>query len=209
LFIAERWQRPTWLAIGSAVSVILLLSILVAEYDAPTRLDRTADRLAWSTLDNPVFDRIDVYFQQLGDLSHLVVLVAVVTLALLAARWWSAALLVVLSTVLATAVTKLVLKPLVGRHYDDVLSFPSTHVTSVAAVALAVAVVMLSGRGPRRVWVQVSVACIAVATAVTSSVAVVAERTHYTTDTIAGWCVAVAVVLAVALTIDRVNVRRA
>lgn len=62
MFIAVRWQRPTWLAIGSAVSVILLLSILVAGYDAPTRLDRTADRLAWSTLENPVFDRTDVYF---------------------------------------------------------------------------------------------------------------------------------------------------
>lgn len=48
---------------------------------------------------------------------------------------------------------------------------------------------------------------LAVAVALTSTVAVVAEQTHYTTDAVAGWCIATAVVLGVALTIDRIAER--
>lgn len=204
MFIATRWKTPAALIIALSAVLTIALGLMAAGYDRPTALDRVVDPLAQSTLENPLFDRTDVYFQQLGDVSHLAVLVAGVVLVLLVLRQWPAAVLVVVSTGVAIVATKFVLKPLVDRHYyDGVLSFPSTHVASVASVMLAIAVTVLSAGRPG-LPLRLLAAVLAVAVALTSAVAVVAEQTHYTTDAVAGWSVATAVVLGVALAIDRI-----
>lgn len=200
MLIAARYRWPALFVIALSFVVTVVLGFVVAGGRRPVAVDRVLDRLAASTLENRVFDRIDVYFQQLGDVTHLLVLLAVVVLALLAARRRSGAVLVLVSTVAAIVLTKFVLKPLVQRRYDGVLSFPSTHIASVAAVGIAVAVVILAGSW----WlvVRLLLAAVPLAVALTSAVAVVAERTHYSTDAIAGWCIATAVVLGSALVID-------
>lgn len=89
------------------------------------------------------------------------------------------------------------LKPLVGRTINDgFLSFPSGHTASATAYALVVT--MVAGR---RLWV---VLLVALAAAVVMAWAQVLLNAHYPTDTLGGFCAALAVVPVVAWALDRV-----
>ncbi len=76
---------------------------------------------------------------------------------------------------LAAVLVELALKPLVGRHFEGVLSYPSGNVTNVAAVAAA----------------------LALAATVAMAVAVTGLRWHYPTDALGGAVFGVGVVLLV------------
>ncbi len=80
---------------------------------------------------------------------------------------------------LAAVLVELALKPLVGRHFEGVLSYPSGNVTNVAAVATA-----LTLAAPGR-WRLVAVVLGAAAT-VAMAVAVTGLRWHYPTDALGG-----------------------
>lgn len=100
----------------------------------------------------------------------------------------------------AAVVVTTVMKPLVGRTINDgFLSFPSGHTASAAAFALVVT--MVAGR----VWVMTLVTVLAAAAMAWAQVLL---NAHYPTDTIGGFCAALAVVPAVAWTIDRIADRR-
>jgi len=90
--------------------------------------------------------------------------------------------------VLAVAVSDWVMKPVVGRTFADVVSFPSGTVTVVAAIA---AVALLATPDP---WRSV-VAAVGGTVTVLECVAVVALRWHYPTDAAAGLALGVSVVL--------------
>jgi membrane-associated phospholipid phosphatase len=98
----------------------------------------------------------------------------------------SVALLV--GPVLAVAVCDWVLKPVVGRTFADVVSFPSGTVTAVAAVAT---VGLLATPDP---WRSV-IAALGGTVTVLACVAVTALRWHYPTDALAGLAVGAGVVL--------------
>lgn len=201
--VAARMRRPALVVIAVAVALTAVLAVRYAGERHPGRIDATLDGLAARALHNEFFDSVDKYFIKLGDPQWLVLLVVAVAAL---ARRLTAMLLVVLATVVAVGMAKLVLKPLVGRQIGEVLSFPSTHVTSTATVAVAVAVILLTARWPQRLGLRIAASFLPLAVAATVTLAVVAERTHYTTDTAASWCVAIAVVLSTALVIDTVIV---
>ena len=90
----------------------------------------------------------------------------------------------------AAVLVEFVLKPLVGRHFEGVLTYPSGTVTDVAAVATAWVVAV-----PRRAKPVVVVAG-AVVVALTV-VAVIGLRWHYPTDALGGIVLAVGTVLLV------------
>jgi undecaprenyl-diphosphatase len=128
-------------------------------------------------------------------------LVAVLTVVLAARRSWHAAALATLGPGLALLVTE-VGKRVVGRSLDGMLAFPSGHTTGVASVVAMIAVLRISRAGHvRRAAVLGLVAVTLAAAAI--GLAMVTLRFHYATDVIAGYCVGVAVPLAVALAIDR------
>ena len=92
------------------------------------------------------------------------------------------------------------MKPLVGRTINDgFLSFPSGHTASATAFALVVT--MVAGR----VWVMALVTVLAAAAMAWAQVLL---NAHYPTDTIGGFCAALAVVPAVAWVVDRVADRQ-
>ncbi len=91
---------------------------------------------------------------------------------------------------LAAVLVELALKPLVGRHFEGVLSYPSGNVTNVAAVATA-----LTLAAPGR-WRLVAVVLGAAAT-VAMAVAVTGLRWHYPTDALGGVVFGAGVVLLV------------
>jgi undecaprenyl-diphosphatase len=107
-----------------------------------------------------------------------------------------AALLAVCGPVAVVAVTT-GMKPLVGRTINDgFLSFPSGHTATAAAFALVATV------WAGRLWVTALVTVVAAGVMAWSQVAL---NAHYPTDTVGGFCAALAVVPAVAWVIDRVS----
>jgi membrane-associated phospholipid phosphatase len=96
------------------------------------------------------------------------------------------------------------LKPLVGRTINDgFLSYPSGHTATATAFAL-VAVFFVIGRRGGAYWLL----GIPLLAAIAMAWAQVLLNAHYPTDTLGGFCSAVAVVPVVAWAIDRVWDRR-
>ncbi len=91
---------------------------------------------------------------------------------------------------LAAVLVELAAKPLVGRHFEGVLSYPSGNVTNVAAVSTALVLA-----APPRFRALVVVLGAAATTAMT--VAVIGLRWHLPTDALAGAALGVGVVLLV------------
>ena len=99
-------------------------------------------------------------------------------------------------------ITEVILKPLVGRLLYGHLSFPSGHTSAVAAIAIATAILLLGWQRPHRVALRLMASLAAVVVSVSVAVALIAQHVHYTTDTVAGGCVAVVTVLGLAVTLD-------
>jgi membrane-associated phospholipid phosphatase len=100
----------------------------------------------------------------------------------------------------ASVVVTTGMKPLVGRTINDgFLSFPSGHTASATAFALVATLVA------GRLWLTAVVTVLAAAAMAWAQVLL---NAHYPTDTIGGFCAALAVVPAVAWTIDRFAARR-
>lgn len=208
LLIVPGLRNGALIAISLATLVTVVLAVRFAGQDSPGRFDRAVDDLMALSLRNELFNSIDTYFLQLGDAKKLITLVFVVALAAALANRLDGALLVIIGTVAAAVLGKLVIKPVVGRHYGDVLSYPSTHVSTMATVAITSVIMILGARRPMSLALRLLACVIPLAVALTASVAIVAERTHYTTDAIGGWCLAVVTALTTALAIDMVSAAR-
>jgi undecaprenyl-diphosphatase len=131
---------------------------------------------------------------------------AAALVSLLRRRWERAAF-----AVLGPGVTMLVTevgKGLVGRLHQGAPSLPSGHTAAVTSGALVVAL-LLVGRWRAHAVPAAAVGALAV-TAVAAGVAfsLVVLGWHYATDTAAGFCVAVAATLGVALAVDAYTARR-
>ena len=144
----------------------------------------------------------------LGDPPTVVVICAALAVLLFFAGRRRAAALMVLGPAAAAGFTEFVLKPLIDRRMNDSLSFPSGHTTGAVSLAVVVVVVLVGPSRPR--WpgiVRWTASGLALLEAVAVATALVGSGYHYATDTLGGFCVAVGVVLSVALAIDAVCVR--
>jgi membrane-associated phospholipid phosphatase len=80
----------------------------------------------------------------------------------------------------------------------------------VASLAIATSLLLITAQRSRSTAVRLLASLTAVLVAASVAIALVARHVHYATDTLAGFCVAVATVLALALTLDfvaRIRVR--
>lgn len=128
---------------------------------------------------------------------------AAVALACVLRRWFEGAALVAISVPLATAVTELLLKPLIGgTSWGN--PFPSGHVTSVFALATALAV--LFARVPRRPHLALAFAAFLLASAV--AIGVIGASMHHFSDTIGGAAVGIGTVLLTVLILDLLFITR-
>jgi membrane-associated phospholipid phosphatase len=193
-------RGPAVAVIVLAITVIAILGMRYADQDMPGRVDRILDAVIRNRLRGG--QPITSVLVRLGNPATAAILVAAVAGAAAAARRWSGVLLAIIGTLTAVTVTELILKPLIGRLRFGELSFPSGHTTAVAAVAIAAAVLIGSAQWPRSIALRVLAAVVAVAVAVGVAMSLVAQHVHYLTDTVGGYCVAVATVLAVALGLD-------
>lgn len=146
----------------------------------------------------------------LGDPPTIVVLCLVLAVLFFFAGRRKAAILAVLGPAVAAGFTEFALKPLIGRRMHDELSFPSGHTTGAVSVAVVVMVLLLGpSRPPWPAVVRWTASGLALLEGVAVATALVGSGYHYATDTLGGFCVAVGVVLSVALAIDAVGARHA
>jgi membrane-associated phospholipid phosphatase len=188
----------TVLAVPAALAVVVL-GVLFAGEHTGAAVDRAlAPWLASSTAANwSLAEAIDFA----GEPAGLAVLVAVLagTAWLLGRR--RVAALVVLGTGLSITATSAI-KPLAGRTIHEVyLSYPSGHTASATALAMIAVMLCWHRLGPVTAFALLLLAAlVAGAAAAWAQAGLVA---HYPTDTLGGWCTALAVVPATARLIDR------
>lgn len=195
---------------GTAVAAVAALGFaaLAIRYRAGSRpgaLDAQLMGRLGSAL--RAYHRVVDVVVHLGD--PLPVLLIALVLAAFAARARNARLVVL--AVLAPLLTGLLTtaaKVLVGRTLDGDLSLPSGHTAAVTCLAVVGALVHLSRRHRAPVAPAADLLLVTVLAAVTGA-ALVGARVHYATDTIAGYCAALATTLALARLLDALGERRA
>lgn len=161
----------------------LIAGVVVHRTRGPNGLDR------WGfSLLEPSQSSLLVRITELGDLPVLVagsVLAALVVVHRDRLRAASC----LCGPALATVLVEWVIKPLVGRRYLGVLTFPSGSVTTVAALSAAWVLAVPAWLR----WVAVAAGSVVV---VAMTVAVVALRWHYLSDALGGAAFGVGTVLA-------------
>lgn len=191
-------------AIGS-LAVLSVLALLLEGTTAPGSVDSALARTAtaWFGSIGSVLDVVD----DAGDAGASVVLCAAIAAVLLAVGQRRLALLAMVGPAVAGAGV-LVLKPVVARTLRGIPSFPSGHVTGIAAVTLVLALVALHCGRPDRRASPVVAGMVVMLAAVLMGVAVVVGGVHWPSDVLGGLCTAVSGVLGTALLLDTVAARR-
>ncbi len=185
-----------------SAAVVVVLGVLYAGAAEGTAFDVSV-RGALLDLHSPwrqIALIIDYTGEPVG--STLVLVTLVVTFVRMGHR--RGAVLAVAGTGVAVLATT-ALKPLVDRTINDgFLSFPSGHTASATAYAFAVAFVLAQRRRLGGTAAAVLVAAVTVPTAAAMAWSQVLLNAHYPTDTIGGFCTALAVVPPTAWAVDRI-----
>ncbi|MGB7050092.1 MAG: hypothetical protein WBG41_00830 [Acidimicrobiales bacterium] len=183
---ARRRPGAVETAAGAALlGVSVLGAALAAAHPAANAFDRWGFDTIGATPGSSVLGRIT----DIG--SPVVLVVATVAAGLVALRHDRVRAVACLSGPAAVAVlVELVLKPVVGRHFEGVLSYPSGNVADVAAVATAWTLAVT----PR---FRLLMAAVGAASTLAMADAVIGLRWHYPSDALGGLVLGVAVVIFV------------
>lgn len=200
-------RGPLTLVAVVAVAFGVTLAVVYSGTGAPGRLDRRA------------YAAVDRFVPGQGSVIHGVDIIgspvgAAVAVSMLATVCWilGRRRLTLLAPVsmAAAAVTTTAAKPLVGRTiHGDALSYPSGHTASAAVLAVVTMVLLVDVLDPGAL---LGTLLFTIGTTTTTAVMAfdqVASRAHYPTDTVGGFCTALAVVPAAGYTIDRIAEHRA
>jgi membrane-associated phospholipid phosphatase len=195
---------PALRAPAAAVSVLALLvfGFFAARYaddSSAGRLDRRVQRLIGGSRDGlSLSDAVLL----LGNPVTVVVLAVLLAALALALGHRRLAVVAIVGPGL-TGVATTTLKPVIGRTIQGGFAFPSGHTGGATALGVVAALLLIAAL---RTATGTSALLLSAGALVSGGVmgfALVANRIHYATDTVGGFCVAVAVVLTSALVIER------
>jgi membrane-associated phospholipid phosphatase len=173
-----------------------MAAVAIALHTGPNPVDQGGFSLVPRNADSSIL----IWISKLG--RPLILVLGTLTAVLVAARRDRARALACLGgPFLANLLVELAFKPLVGRRFEEVLSFPSGNVADVAAVATAWVLAVPRRGKPLAVLVG------AVATGA-MTMAVVGLRWHYPTDALAGAAFGIGMVLTVDGVLHLPEVRR-
>jgi membrane-associated phospholipid phosphatase len=191
-------RRP---AGGVAVVALLVFGVLAARYGggASARwIDHRMQQVFDASGPARAISDLVIFFG--GALSVVVLAVLLAGLALTLGHRRLAVL-----TIMGPGLTGLatvLLKPLIGRTFNGEFAFPSGHAGGATALGLVATLLLIGVLRTRLRTSAVLLAAGAVLSGGTMAVALIVSRDHYPTDTIGGFCIAIAVVLASALIIE-------
>jgi membrane-associated phospholipid phosphatase len=193
-------RAAAWVAAVAAVAV----GALGVRYEGLSRsshTDRVLDRAVQSSV--PDKERLFSLIHYLGDPRSVIVLAGLLAVLAFVLSRRRLALLAVLGPGL-TGVATTVLKPVFDRTLGGAPAYPSGHTAALTALAMVTALLLVSLIRVGTVWKAVLVGLAALGAGLAMAVTLTVLDIHYPTDTIGGFGTAVAVVLAVALVLDRV-----
>lgn len=205
------WSVRGSLAVVSALSAVVtvVLAVLGAGQSEASAVDRWALAVIAPSVPEPKADFTPAWFvSTAGD-----PLVAAVLMVLLSAACWRLgrkrlAALAVAATVVNGVVTT-GLKPLIGRTINgDHLSYPSGHTAWLTAMGIVAGLLLADLRHAGRAVTLAWVLGLALVGGAVMGWAQTGTIVHYATDTVGGFCAALALVPAAAWLIDRVADRR-
>lgn len=182
-----------------AALVVIALGVAFAGMSGGGAFDRWLQ--PWLTSSTTAWHPLALTIDFCGEPVGLAVLVVVLTGLSLWLRRPRMAVLVLVGTGLAITATT-VIKPFAGRTiHETFLSYPSGHTASATALSMAAVFLVWHRLRPAAAFaLLMGVALVVGAAAAWAQAGLVA---HYPTDTIGGWCTALAVVPATAWLIDR------
>jgi undecaprenyl-diphosphatase len=178
---------------------LAMLSVRYAGVEGPGWLDTHIDAIIRDSL-SPYQTSLRRFVGIAGPLAVITVSTVIILadLALLRGRLAVVALVGPALTGLVT----MTLQPAIGRTLDGDYALPSGHTAGATAAATVTALfaVSLAGRRLRLVGLLGATGVLLVGAAM--GVALVVNGLHFITDTVAGFCTAVAVVLGTAVAVD-------
>jgi membrane-associated phospholipid phosphatase len=196
-----------WLTAGSA-TLVAALGVLFAGQSTADGFDRAIDTPVIGWLSGQPDLRLWLAWP--GTIEPAAALVVLTAAACLRAGRLNGALLAVTAVPIAVGLDEALLKPLIRRTYLGNLAYPSGHVTTVAALAATLSVLLLipppagtgtGAAGTRLLRILLPAAAWAVTVVV--AVAVISLRWHYVTDTLAGAAVGTGTAALLGLILDR------
>ena len=198
-------RPPAAVLLAACVAVTAVLGLRIFGRGLPRWLDAAFDPRIQAGLNR--FPSLLNRLPDVGTLEPVALMTLALVLACLATRRWTGAMLAAGAVPVATGLTEYVLKPYVGHAIGQ--SFPSGHATSMFALAVICAVLLVEP--PRRQLpgaVRLLLVILALLLAAAVAAAMVAIGAHNFTDVVGGAAVGTAVVLACALTLDLIASRR-
>jgi len=190
-------------AVAAAV-VAVVLGIVFSGQTTGTVLDESVYQAIRGSIEPSFFYAVAWVVGSAGDPAGAALIVVVLGVVFLRSGQTRLAILVVAGPVVTGVVTTLA-KPVASRFINgDYLSYPSGHTAFVTSAGLMIGLFLTTRRGLGRVGGTAVALGLALVCAATMSWSQTANRVHYLTDTIGGFCVAVALVTATAAVLDAV-----
>jgi membrane-associated phospholipid phosphatase len=192
-------RRPVAVVAVVAALVVVALGVLYHDTSSGGAFDRWLQ--PWLDRSTEAWHPVALAIDFCGEPVGLAALVVVLTGLSLWLRRPRMAVLVLVGTGLSITATT-VIKEFAGRTiHETFLSYPSGHTASATALSMAAVMLVWHRLRPAAAFaLLMGVALVVGAAAAWAQAGLVA---HYPTDTIGGWCTALAVVPATAWLIDR------
>jgi membrane-associated phospholipid phosphatase len=199
--VPDPLRRPITIMVGICTLGLAALVAAYAGVEGPGVLDTTVDRLVQEN-----FEQHRAFMRRLvkiGSPRWLPVLVGFLVLTSLVLSRPRIAF-VTAAGVGLTVLAASVLQPTVGRTLEGNFALPSGHTSGAVAISAAASLLLIS---VSRAWlpaVAVASALVVLGMSLVVAAGLIVNGLHYTTDTVAGFCTAVAIVYGLALLVDRV-----
>jgi membrane-associated phospholipid phosphatase len=193
-------RRPAAMAALAATVVLAVFAARYANGASPRWFDVQAESVIAAV---PRSGRLWGMVLSLGNPPQAVVVAVVLAAVAQVFGRNRLALLAIAGPALTGAATS-ALKPLVGRILNGDLTYPSGHAAAATSFGLATALLLISVLHLGRTSAALILAAGASLAGSTMATALIVRGWHYPTDTIGGFCTAIAVVLGTALLIDQV-----
>lgn len=197
------WARRP--AVGLVIVCAVVVAVGVALYHGQRRagaVDSAVGDWLFTILGR---DRLLLYdLLHVADLPVVVTVLAVVVVTAVLRRRFDIAALATIAPLATILLTEVVLKPLVGRRYNKVLSYPSGHTVGTVSECAVLGVILLGATG-LTLALRVALGVLLAAVSGIVVLALMVDDYHYFTDTVAGTCLSVGVVTLVALGIEGVT----
>ncbi len=198
--VVDPIRRPVAVVVISCLFGLLALAVRYAGTDKPGVFDARADAIIYAAF-APHRGALLRWLVPLGNPRSVAAAAVLLALMSLGAGRRRLSFVAVVGPG-ATGVATAALQPAIGRTFEGGFALPSGHTAGATALATVAALLVVSLARSRLRTVGLAAAAGVLCFGAIMGVALVANGLHYSTDTLAGFCTAVAIVLGLALAFD-------